>query len=90
MGIVLLCLILGLAIAIERIIYLNLSEKNVSVLKGKSIIVFKRNTPKETVTGKGQRLSKLRKEKIKKPFITKGNKEKIKDRTIRDIWKLFE
>ena len=32
MGIVLLCLILGLAIAIERIIYLNLSTTNTSKL----------------------------------------------------------
>ena len=61
-----------------------------SVLKDESIIVFKTNTPKQTVIGRGEKLSKLRKEKIKKPFVREGNKEKIKDRTIRDIWKLFE
>lgn len=33
MGIVLLCLILGLAVAIERIIYLNLASTNTSKLK---------------------------------------------------------
>ena len=31
-----------------------------------------------------------KKKNIKEPFISKEIKEKIKDRIIRDIWKLFE
>ena len=57
-------------------------RKSVSVLKDKFIILFNTNTPKQTVNGRGQTLSKPRKESIKKPFIAEGNKEKIKDITI--------
>ena len=39
---------------------------------------------------RGKKLSKPRKRNIKKPFISVENKEKIEDRIIRDIWKLFE
>ena len=65
-------------------------RKSVSVLKNKFISLFKTNTPKQTVYGKGQKISKSRKQSIKKPFISEKNKEKIKDRIIRDVWKLFE
>ena len=65
-------------------------RKSVSVLKDKFISLFKTNTPKQTVYGKGQKISKPRKQSIKKPFISEKNKEKIKDRIIRDVWKLFE
>ena len=40
--------------------------------------------------GREKKLNKPRKQNIKKPFISKKNKEKIKDRIIIDIWKLFE
>ena len=40
--------------------------------------------------GRGKKLSKIRKQNIKKPFISEEKKEKVKDRIIRDIWKLFE
>ena len=50
-------------------------RKSVSVLKNKFISLFKTNTPKQS---------------IKKPFISEKNKEKIKDRITRDVWKLFE
>ena len=40
--------------------------------------------------GKGKTLSKPRKQNIKKSFRSEDNKEKIKERTIRDIWRLFE
>ena len=46
---------------------------------------FKRNTPKQTVYGRGKKLSKPRKQNIKKPFISEVNKQKNKDRIIRDI-----
>ena len=39
---------------------------------------------------RGQKLSKPRKQNIKKPFTSEENKKKIKDRIIRGIWKLFE
>ena len=65
-------------------------RKSVSVLKDKFISLFKTNTPKQTVYGKGQKISKPRKQNIKKPFISEKNEEKIKDRIIRDVWKLFE
>ena len=39
--------------------------------------------------GTGKKLSKPRKQNIKKPFISEKNK-KIKDRIIRDIRTLFE
>ena len=45
--------------------------------------------PKETVYERRQKLSKPRKWINKKPFISEENKEKIKDRIIRDVWKLF-
>ena len=52
--------------------------------------IFKTNTPKQIVYGKGKKLSKPRKQNIKKPFISEESTEKIKGRIIRVIWKLFE
>ena len=63
--------------------------KSVSVLKDKVMSLYKTNTPKQTVYGRGKKLSKPRKQNIKKPFISEVNKERIKDRIIKDIWKLF-
>ena len=63
--------------------------KNVSVLKDKVMSLYKTNTPKQTVYGRGKKLSKPRKQNIKKPFISEVNKERIKGRIIKDIWKLF-
>ena len=63
--------------------------KNVSVLKDKVMSLYKTNTPKQTVYGRGKKLNKPRKQNIKKPFISEVNKERIKDRIIKDIWKLF-
>ena len=40
--------------------------------------------------GTGKKLRKPRNQNSKKPFITEENKEKIKDRIIRDIWNPFE
>ena len=63
--------------------------KSVSVLKDKVMSLYKTNTPKQTVYGRGKKLSKPRKQNIKKPFISETNKERIKDRIIKDIWKHF-
>ena len=52
--------------------------------------LFKKNALKQTLYGRGQKLSKPRKQIIKKPFISEENKQKIKDRIIKDIWKLFK
>ena len=45
---------------------------------------------KKAVYGRGHKLSKPRKQNIKKPFILEENKEKNNDRIIRDIFRLFE
>ena len=60
--------------------------KSVSVLKDKFISLYKTNTPKQTVYGRGKKQSKPRKQNIKKP---EENKERIKDRIIKDICKLY-
>ena len=65
-------------------------RKSVSVLKDKTMSLYKTDTPKQTVYEIGQKLSKPKKQNIKTPFISEGNKEKNKDRIIRDIWKRFE
>ena len=63
--------------------------KSVSVLKDRFISLYKTNTPKQTVYGRGKKQSKPRKQNIKKPFISEENKERIKDRIIKDICKLY-
>ena len=50
-------------------------RKSVSVLKDKFVSLFKTNTPKQTVYGKGQKLSQPRKQNIKKYFIPEEYKE---------------
>ena len=40
--------------------------------------------------GRGKKLSKPGGKNVKKRFTSKENKEKIEDRIMRDIWKLFE
>ena len=65
-------------------------RKSLGVFKDKIVNLFKTNTPKQTVYGRGKKLSKPRKHNIKKPFISEESKEKIKDRIIRDIRTLFE
>ena len=64
--------------------------KSVSALNNKIGSLYKSITLEQTVYGRGQKLSKPRKWTIKKSFISEENKEKIKDRITRDIWKLFE
>ena len=66
------------------------ARKSASVLKDIFISIFKTNTPKQTVYGRGQKLNKPRKQIVKKPFTSEENKQKIKDKIIKDIWKLFE
>ena len=51
--------------------------------------LFKTNTPKQTVHGRGKELNKQETQNTKKPFISEENK-KIKDRIITDIWTLFD
>ena len=67
-----------------------LKDKVLNALAEKTASDFKINTPKETVHERGQNLDKPRERIIKKPFISEENKEKNKDRIIRDIQKLFE
>ena len=65
-------------------------RKRLGGFKYQNVSLFKTNTPKQTVYGRGKKLSKPRKQNIKKPFISEESKEKIKDRIIRDIRTLFE
>ena len=59
-------------------------RKSVSGFKDKTVSLLWTNTPKQTVYGKGQTLSKPRKQNIKKSFILEENKKKNDDR-IRNI-----
>ena len=65
-------------------------RKSVGGFKDKIVSLFKTNTSKQTVYGRGKKLWKPKKQNIKKPFISEKNKEKTKDRIIRDILKLSE
>ena len=64
-------------------------RKSVGGFKDKIVNLFKTNTPKKTVYGRGKKLSKPKKQIITKPFISEVNKEKIKDRIFKDIRTLF-
>ena len=66
------------------------TRKKVDGFKDKIVSLFQAKTPKQTAYWRGKKISKPRKQNVKKPFISDENKEKIKDRIIRDIWKLFD
>ena len=68
----------------------ELIRKSENGFKDKNVSLFKTGIPKKTVYEREKKLNKPRKQNIKKPFISKKSKEKIKDRIIIDIWKLFE
>ena len=63
-------------------------RKIVGGFKDKIVSLFKTNTSKQTVYGRGKKLIKPKTQNIRNPFILK--KKKYKDRIIRDIWTLFE
>ena len=66
-------------------------RKSVGGFKDKVISLFKTNTPKQIVYGRGKKLSKPKTQnKIRNPYILQKKKKEIKDWTIRDIWTLFE
>ena len=65
-------------------------RKNVGGFKDKIISLFKTSTPKGTVYGRGKKISKPRKQNMKKLFISEENREKSKDRIIRDIRTFLE
>ena len=66
-------------------------RKSVSSSEDKIVNLFKTSTPKQTVYGRGKKLSKPKTQNIRNFFILKKKKEKeIKDRIIRDIWTLFK
>ena len=66
-------------------------RKSVGGFKDKVISLFKTNTPKQIVYGRGKKLSKPKTQnKIGNPYILQKKKKEIKDWTIRDIWTLFE
>ena len=53
-------------------------RKNVRGFKDKVVSLFKTNTPKLTVHGKEKKLSKPKTQNIRKPFILKKKKKKLK------------
>ena len=60
-------------------------RKSVGGFKDKIVSLFNTNTPKQTVYGRKKKLSRPKKQNIKKPFISENNKAKIKDRILRNI-----
>ena len=69
-------------------------RKSVGGFNDKVISLFKTNTPKQTVYGRGKKLSKSKTQNkinsIRNPFILKKKTKEIKNVIIRDIWTLFE
>ena len=65
-------------------------RKSVGGFKDKIVGLFRTNTPKQTVYGRGKKLSKPKRQNIKKLFILEEKQKIIKDRIIRDIWTLFD
>ena len=69
-------------------------RKIVGGFKYKVISLFKTNTPKQTVYGRGKKLSKAKTQNkinsIRNPFILKKKTKEIKNVIIRDISTLFE
>ena len=60
-------------------------RKSVGGFKDKVISLFKTNTPKQTVHGRGKKLSIPKTKNIRNLFILKKKKGEAKDRIIRDI-----
>ena len=66
-------------------------RKSAAGFKNKVTSLFKTNIPKQTVYGRGKKLSKPKAEnKNRNLFILKRIKKEIKDRIIRNIWTYFE
>ena len=69
-------------------------RKSVGGFNDKVISLFKTNTPKQTVYGRGKKLSKAKTQNkinsIRNPFILKKKTKEIKNVIIRDISTLFE
>ena len=65
-------------------------RKSVGSIKDKIVSLFKTNTPKQVVYGRGKNLSKPKTQNIRNSFTLKKKEKEIKGRMIRDIWTLFE
>ena len=74
-------------------------RKSESDFKDQVVSIFKTNIPKQTMYGRGKKLSKPKTQKqsveniiksIKYLFILKKENKEIKDRIVRDIRTLFE
>ena len=52
--------------------------QGVSDFKDKIISIFNTNTPKQTLHGRGKKLSKPKKQNVKEPLISKKNKKELK------------
>ena len=65
--------------------------KSVGGFKENVIRLVKTNSPKQTVYGRGTKLSKPKTQNnIKIPFLLKRKEKKVQNRIIRDILALFE
>ena len=64
--------------------------KSAAGFKDKIVSLFRTNTPKQIVYWRGKNLSNLKRQNIRKPFISKVHTKKNKAKMIRDIWTLFE
>ena len=51
-------------------------RKSIALFKDKVVSLFKTNTPKQTVNGRGKKLSKLKTQNIRNPFILKKKKKR--------------
>ena len=65
-------------------------RKSVGGFKDKIVSLFTTNTTKQTMQGRGKKLSKPKKQNNEKSFTSEGNKEKINDRVFRDVRTLFK
>ena len=66
-------------------------RKSLGGFKEKVIRLVKTNSPKQTVYGRGTKLSKPKTQNnIKIPFLLKRKEKKVQNRIIRDILALFE
>ena len=61
-------------------------RKNVSGFKDKIVSLFKTNTPKQTVFGRGKKLSKPKTKTLEIFLYQKRKREDVKDRIIREIF----
>ena len=66
------------------------ARKRVGDFKGKFVGLFKTNTPKQIVYGKGKIPTKPKRQNIQEKQKLRKIRKAVNDRIIRDIWTLVE